>query len=1047
MYNDNLDIVLIFSGLFSAVSTTFIQGMVDDLEPDPNETTNALLQIIAHSLNASLFPDPPEQPLSWDGPDSLTVWTQCILYASLAASLLAALGGVLGKQWLNYYARLEERGSTDARCRSRQQKLYGIDRWRFRGVIECLPLLLQASLLLFGIGMSSFIWSRQSTIGAVIIGATSLGVLFYVFIVMASLISPYCPFQTPVAEAIKKITPFLARGWAGSVNGYYTWLDPSRMDMFIYRRLQSFSGSPDIIHLIATPFIVMQYMMVRVVETIVDSARSVLASSRHFDSWFDQERKDKFIADRVVIPRSGNKASAVWVFITRQLMVISYLWTRILEQLKGKKSSSAKLALGFTSLAPPQSDAMTVSWILQSFTEPSVITTAAQMVLEIEWPPDIDVFPVFYQLFYSFVDCLPSIRNHDVPVMVRERANATGKALLHLLIERLTLGDNLMDKLLSWDINAPSRVYAVHPWGEGDVVGMYLLLEHWIASANTSDAYFLQRDRVLHFFCGSTPSPWKAHLIPHIAYNHKTIVYDEAVDNFPGTLYGAFEDIACTLSNGASLPDLVLADLLLAAAFLLGCRVDKRDLLKLDKSQHVDQILDVLITTFPQAYTGATDTRRPRILTLLGLVHPIYMHRVPRNIEIADGFPLWCLWLSKQCASKDQVQPFKHLRDGKLVPFTGTATSWALELCVRAASAPYSQGSHRWMWSLFVGLEETPNSSFRYRGGEVIDFAEWLLGFIHSLRGRCDKIDARSSIAASVVKTDIAHALLALSGLTVKNTLVAEDINSRLVDNIQWAMDTNQPTLLRNAALKLFRDLIRHKIHGANIASSTNERLLVKLRSTIEEPAQGQETVQVDSDRDEAFMTIVSTIAKSIPASSQPLFESVIPSCVKIVRAHIDSLTTLRTSLIDAAIVLFVYQGLLPDEEDFMNQMHDIAWKSYCDSDEYSFPFMGYFCPIIARPPSESPCDDRKVFRFQQRLDFAMAWLEYCHERFARGLDGSPRQRWSEQDIAAKDWGQVRDGLERLRQMGGRSRGLLATRFGDVDVFGGTLTRDEDTDK
>ncbi|KAL0950148.1 hypothetical protein HGRIS_010144 [Hohenbuehelia grisea] len=137
--NDNLDIVLIFSGLFSAVSTTFIQGIVDDLSPDPNDTTQALLQVIAHSLNNSLFPESMPQLSSWDGPERDVVWTQCILYASLSASLLAAFGAVLGKQWLSYYARVGERGSLDARCKSRQQSCMGSIDGTFAASLKYFP--------------------------------------------------------------------------------------------------------------------------------------------------------------------------------------------------------------------------------------------------------------------------------------------------------------------------------------------------------------------------------------------------------------------------------------------------------------------------------------------------------------------------------------------------------------------------------------------------------------------------------------------------------------------------------------------------------------------------------------------------------------------------------------------------------------------------------------------------------------------------------------------------------------------------------------------
>ncbi|KAH7921625.1 hypothetical protein BV22DRAFT_1019001, partial [Leucogyrophana mollusca] len=98
-YKDDMDIVLIFSGLFSAVSTTFITGMQSSLSPDPADTTNALLRQLMQAMNSSASAGQSLDLPTWNGPSTTVIWTQSLLYASLCASLLAALGAVLGKQW------------------------------------------------------------------------------------------------------------------------------------------------------------------------------------------------------------------------------------------------------------------------------------------------------------------------------------------------------------------------------------------------------------------------------------------------------------------------------------------------------------------------------------------------------------------------------------------------------------------------------------------------------------------------------------------------------------------------------------------------------------------------------------------------------------------------------------------------------------------------------------------------------------------------------------------------------------------------------------
>ncbi|KAH7928470.1 hypothetical protein BV22DRAFT_978952, partial [Leucogyrophana mollusca] len=97
-YKDDMDIVLIFSGLFSAVSTTFITSMQSSFSADPAVTTNVLLMQLIHTVNTTAFADQ-NFDLPANGPDSTVIWVQSLIYASLSASLLAALGAVLGKQW------------------------------------------------------------------------------------------------------------------------------------------------------------------------------------------------------------------------------------------------------------------------------------------------------------------------------------------------------------------------------------------------------------------------------------------------------------------------------------------------------------------------------------------------------------------------------------------------------------------------------------------------------------------------------------------------------------------------------------------------------------------------------------------------------------------------------------------------------------------------------------------------------------------------------------------------------------------------------------
>ena len=110
---------------------------------------------------------------------------------------------MLGKQWLNRYESIDKRGSAIERSQNRQQKLDGIVTWYFDTVMGSLPLMLQIGLLLLGCALSRYFLDVDTTVASVIIGFTSFGLLFYIFIVVAGSASWSCPYQTPMAHILR----------------------------------------------------------------------------------------------------------------------------------------------------------------------------------------------------------------------------------------------------------------------------------------------------------------------------------------------------------------------------------------------------------------------------------------------------------------------------------------------------------------------------------------------------------------------------------------------------------------------------------------------------------------------------------------------------------------------------------------------------------------------------------------------------------------------------------------------------------------------------
>jgi hypothetical protein len=175
------------------------------MQPNPGDTTNALMvQLIQITANPNAGYDISNLSSSTSYSSSIA-WAQALAYASLAFSVLAAFGAVIGKQWLNSYKAARGRGSLEQRGMKRQWKFDGLEEWHLQGVLKTFLILLQISLLLFGLSLSATMWFKQKAIFIVAICTTAFGILFYVATILVSVSYPNSPFQTPVSKLVNKL--------------------------------------------------------------------------------------------------------------------------------------------------------------------------------------------------------------------------------------------------------------------------------------------------------------------------------------------------------------------------------------------------------------------------------------------------------------------------------------------------------------------------------------------------------------------------------------------------------------------------------------------------------------------------------------------------------------------------------------------------------------------------------------------------------------------------------------------------------------------------
>ena len=162
-------------------------------------------------MNKTLFPDADPSDVTWTGPPPNIVAVQSLLYASLATSLFAAFLTMLGKQWINRYTR-NRGGSAAEKSHDRQQKLDGLEEWRFYLVIESIPLLLQLALLLLGCALSLHLWKISRTVAGVILTFTLFGVAFYTLFTLAATLHHRCPYRTPLSIPTRALFRYLTHG-------------------------------------------------------------------------------------------------------------------------------------------------------------------------------------------------------------------------------------------------------------------------------------------------------------------------------------------------------------------------------------------------------------------------------------------------------------------------------------------------------------------------------------------------------------------------------------------------------------------------------------------------------------------------------------------------------------------------------------------------------------------------------------------------------------------------------------------------------------------
>ncbi|GAB1525770.1 hypothetical protein RhiTH_008936 [Rhizoctonia solani] len=225
-WNNSLDMLLIFvrslasvtltsnvrpmwsqAALFSAISTAFILESTQDLKPDFAEVSaHTLAAILAAVSSGSTVnsSDIPTMDQSEFSPSSAAIQVSTLWFTSLSLSVAVALIAIVAKDWC-YQFMATRTGPALVQGRRRQLRWEGIEQWRMREILNVLPLMMHAALLLFAIGLSLYLWDINPQVALPVVVTTVAVGAFYFVTLLLPLFFRYCPFTT---GPMKLILPY-----------------------------------------------------------------------------------------------------------------------------------------------------------------------------------------------------------------------------------------------------------------------------------------------------------------------------------------------------------------------------------------------------------------------------------------------------------------------------------------------------------------------------------------------------------------------------------------------------------------------------------------------------------------------------------------------------------------------------------------------------------------------------------------------------------------------------------------------------------------------
>ncbi|KAF5325008.1 hypothetical protein D9619_009814 [Psilocybe cf. subviscida] len=214
-WKDEVQNLLIFAGLFSAVVTAFIIESYQRLQPDPNDAIVGLLAHIAERLDnpsvngtVSVSSIVSNTNFSPSRPD---ININIFWFISLVLSLTVALIGIIALQWLREHQRYDSSLKPSETMAILYMRLESLSEWYVPQIFAGLPLLLQGALVLFLAGMVEFLLALRLEVAIPVTLTICIPLVFLIATTILPLLQVYAlqdPFRLSVSNKVPSPCPY-----------------------------------------------------------------------------------------------------------------------------------------------------------------------------------------------------------------------------------------------------------------------------------------------------------------------------------------------------------------------------------------------------------------------------------------------------------------------------------------------------------------------------------------------------------------------------------------------------------------------------------------------------------------------------------------------------------------------------------------------------------------------------------------------------------------------------------------------------------------------